>query len=246
MKFLNLLPVLFLTVAGCTSVQPLDSSIIERLKTGRTAISTLDSDNKITYTNQTFYGLGVASSDTTATYVGFFNTEKVVSELFSTRLNERGLNSSVHLLPASAWSPDLVKLYSEGMRVMGSEPSNKESKRMLPAVWKDFLRTSGYDFLFLSVMRGVRVSTSNFNTKQAGVGIITDMYLYDVNNGTLIWSVPMGSFTGVPFKDSPKEVENNDFSLIREALGKSIDQIFTVNAPMQKGIDVGLSLKPKT
>lgn len=245
MKLLNLIPVLFLTVTGCVSVQPLSTDDIDRLKAGKTAVSTFDTTKMITYTNFTYYGLGVAQTNTTATYAGFFDLESPFSELFSKRFNDRGMKSDTKLLFTSMWTPDLVNIFSDKKRTMGGDMANLESKQKLPDVWRNHLLASGYDFMFLSVISGINITTTNFDTKVASTGIGADVFLYDVKKGSLAWSAILGAGFGAPIKDSPKEIENNDFALIREGLGKGIDLMFTVNAPAQKGIDVGMGLKPK-
>ncbi len=248
MRVWALLLASYFILAGCASVKPLEVDQLSRLKSGKTGVLALDSTKKLIYNNQTFYGVGIANTANTATYEGFFDSEKYISEAFSKRLNERGLQSVVLSLPASLRTPELMKRYSVGKKVMGGEPSDIETKRVLPADWKNFLAQSGYDYLFMSEISGLNVTTSNFDTTKAFVGTIADIYLYDVKSGALMWSATLsGAIPGaaVTMKSSPKEVENNDFALTKEAVSKNVDLFFVVDAPIQKGIDVGMGLRSK-
>ena len=67
---------LFLVISGCGSVQPLRPDQLEKLRSGKIAVSAYDRSKTITYNNLTYYGLGIAQTQTTATYAGFFDSEK--------------------------------------------------------------------------------------------------------------------------------------------------------------------------
>lgn len=245
MKLSNLFIVFFLLLTGCGSVQPLKSDEVDQLRSGKMAISVYDSEKTITYDNLTYYGLGIAQTQTKATYAGFFDSEKFIGDLFSVHFNQLRVKSSVRQLPDNLWSPELVKIYALGSWY-GSDLSSVENKRSMPIAWREYFATSGYDYVFVSIAPGIRVTATNFDTKQVMLGIGAPVYLYDVKKGILIWAHALHGGFNVPFKDSPKEIENNDFASIKDVIKKSVDNYFTIDGKgYLTGIGVGMGLTPK-
>lgn len=247
MKSPKIIIAFFVAVSGCASVafQSLQPNEVRSLRSGKTAVVVFDNEKKITYDNTTFYGVGIALSNATATYDGFFDLEQYAGSQLSKRFNERGLKSTAQQLPTSLWTSDLVAKYADVKGTMVGQTKNLEIKQNLPKAWKDFLVSNGYDYLILSVIPGLGVSASNFDRKQVLVGFWTTTYLYDVKKDTLAWSTTIGSGVPAEIQSSPKDLETNNFSTLRVALNKGFDFVFEADRGAWKGFDIGMGLKPK-
>lgn len=140
MKSPKIIFALLFALSGCASVSvlPLRPSEIQSLRNGKTAVVVFDNEKKITYDNTTFYGVGIALSNTTATYDGFFDLEQYAGVQLSKRFNERGLKSTAQQLPASLWTQDLVAKYSDVKGTVVGQTKNVEIKQNLPKAWKDY------------------------------------------------------------------------------------------------------------
>jgi len=216
-----------------------------RVRSSKTAVVVLDIDKRIAYDETTFYGVGVGLSKTSATYNGIFDLEKYAGDHFVKQFGNRGVKSNLVKFSADLWSTDLVNLYSDAKEDRVGETKNVEAKQILPAKWKASLSSTGNDFLFLSVIPTLKAGVSNFDRKQALVGMFSTMYLYDVKSGALLWSNTLGTGFGVPIENSAKDIESKDFASAKEAIDKSINFFFTTNRGAYRGIDVGLGLSSK-
>ncbi len=233
-------------ISGCVSVPPLGAEHLAGLKAGKTAVIAYDASKKITYTDNTFYGIGVARRDTQATYEGFFDLEKYLGGYFSRQLGQRGIQATAITLPTSAQDASFVEKYFKltEMRV-GVEPKDIEVKRAIPTALREVAVKGGFNYVFLVVTGGFSVMTTNFSSHQANVSISEDVYLYHVGSSALTWSSSYWTITRpIPFKESPKEIEENDFALLKPELERNVEMMFTIDAPVQRGMDLALGMKP--
>jgi len=243
-RFLVLM--LLASLTGCVSIQPMTAEQLASLRAGKTAVFAYDSSKKITYTDQTFYGVGVAIRDTKATYEGFLDIEPMLSENFAKLLNQRGVKATPLTYSRKAIDAGFTeKYFTPPVIRFGSEPSNIETKQTLPSFLKEAAAAGDYNYAFLVSSSGPSVTTNNFSSKEAYISSSADVYLYNAKSGALVWSGAYWLFAHIiKYKESPKEVEEDNFAALVPAIEKHVEWIFTHDAIAQKGLDTGMGLKP--
>jgi len=238
---------LVVILSGCVSYQPLPPEQLASLRAGNTAVIVYDSAKKLTYTDQTFYGIGAAFRDTKATYEGVFDLESLLSENFAKQLNQRGLKAKAVSFPhATVEAGFNEQFFTPPVTRIGSEPKDVETKKLMPSFLKDAVSNEDFNYAFFVSSSGPSVTTNNFSGNDAYISSSSDVYLYNTKSGSLVWSASLWIFADIfKFKSSPKEVEENDLSALKPILAHHVELLFTLDAPAQKGLDTGMGLKPQ-